>query len=127
MAAISHASIPAAGRASVSKRRSQHEDQAMVFEFAEIAIKAGMEKEFEANVAKSVPLFLRAKACHGIELHRSIEQPSRYTLIVQWETVEDHTVAFRSSDDFKEWRKLVGHCFETAPAVHHANRVAKAS
>ena len=42
-----------------------------------------------------------------MELQRSIEKPSRYRLFVKWETVENHTVDFRGSPDFQEWRKFV--------------------
>jgi heme-degrading monooxygenase HmoA len=96
----------------------------MVSEIAQISIKAGLEKDFEAGVAKAVPVFLRAKGCHGVRLERSIEHPSRYLLVVAWDTVEDHTVGFRSSEDFKEWRRLVGHCFENAPEVQHTHEIA---
>lgn len=98
----------------------------MIYEIAEIEVKPGQEAEFEANVAKAAPLFRRAKGCNGLELHRSIEKPSRYRLTVQWETVENHTVDFRGSSDFQEWRKLVGHCFAGTPVVEHASRVLKA-
>ena len=91
----------------------------MVTEIAQIEVKAGLEAEFEAGVAKAAPLFQRAKGCRAMELQRSIEKPSRYRLIVQWETLEDHTVAFRGSDDFQEWRRLVSHCFEGPPEVEH--------
>ncbi len=91
----------------------------MVLEIAQIDIKPGMEAEFEAGVAKAAPLFQRAKGCKGMELQRSIEKPERYRLFVRWETLEDHTVAFRGSDDFQEWRRLVGHCFERPPEVEH--------
>ena len=50
---------------------------------------------FEAAVAKAVPLFQRSKGCRGLELQRSIEKPSKYRLVVKWETVEDHVVHFR--------------------------------
>ena len=89
----------------------------MITEIAQIDVKPGMEKDFEAGVAKAAPVFKRAKGCHGVTLEKSIEKPSRYRLIVQWDTVEDHTVTFRGSADFQEWRKLVGHCFERPPEV----------
>jgi heme-degrading monooxygenase HmoA len=54
-----------------------------------------------------------------MELQRSIEKPTRYRLFVRWATLEDHTVAFRGSADFQEWRKLVGHCFAQPPEVEH--------
>ena len=79
----------------------------MILEIAQIDVKPGMEAEFEAGVAKAAPLFRRAKGCGGLELQRSIEKPNRYRLLVRWETLEDHTVAFRGSDDFQEWRRLL--------------------
>ena len=97
----------------------------MVVEIAQIEVKPGMEAEFEAGVQKAAPLFQRAQGCSGMELQRSIEKPSRYRLYVQWTSVEDHTVAFRGSADFQEWRKLVGHCFASPPEVEHTERVVK--
>ena len=97
----------------------------MVMELAQIEIKPGMEAEFEAGVAKAAPIFRRARGCEGMELHRSVEKPQRYRLLVKWATVENHTVDFRGSDDFQEWRKLVGHCFAEPPAVEHVRQVVK--
>jgi heme-degrading monooxygenase HmoA len=94
----------------------------MVMEIAQIEIKPGMEAEFEAGVTKAAPIFKRARGCEGMELHRSVEKPQRYRLLVKWATVENHTVDFRGSDDFQEWRKLVGHCFAAAPDVEHTRR-----
>jgi quinol monooxygenase YgiN len=91
----------------------------VITEIAQIDVKPGLEAEFEAGVAKALPVFARAKGCKGVELRRSIEKPRRYRLFVQWETVENHTVDFRGSPDFGEWRKLVGHCFDGTPEVEH--------
>ena len=99
----------------------------MVLEIAQITIKAGHEAEFEAGVEKATAVFARAKGCHGLELHRSIEKPQRYRLFVRWETVDNHTVEFRGSADFQEWRRLVGHCFESAPEVEHTQCVVRTS
>ena len=95
----------------------------MVTEIAQIEVKAGMEAEFEAGVRKAKPVFLRAKGCTGIALHRSVEKPQRYRLMVQWATLENHTVDFRGSEDFKEWRACVGHCFASPPEVEHTETV----
>jgi heme-degrading monooxygenase HmoA len=93
----------------------------MFFEIARIDIKPGMEAEFEAGVAKASPLFEGAKGCAGMTLHRCVEKPGHYHLFVQWQTVENHTVDFRGSADFQEWRKLVGHCFAAPPDVIHTS------
>ncbi len=54
----------------------------MIFEIVEIDVKPGEEAAFEAGVAQALPLFQRAKGCHGMELQRSIETPSKYRLVV---------------------------------------------
>jgi heme-degrading monooxygenase HmoA len=98
----------------------------MITEIAQIEIKPGLEAEFETAVKKAGPLFLRAKGCRGMELQRSIEKPSCYRLVVSWQTLENHTVDFRGSADFQEWRQLVGHCFASPPEVEHVSQVVKA-
>jgi heme-degrading monooxygenase HmoA len=98
----------------------------MFLEIAQIDVKPGMEAEFEACVAKAAPLFQRAKGCRGLTLQRGIEKPTRYRLFIGWDTVENHTVDFRGSADFQEWRKLVGHCFASPPEVEHVHETLKA-
>jgi heme-degrading monooxygenase HmoA len=95
----------------------------MILEVARIDVKVGMDKEFELGVGKAAPIFARAKGCHGMELQHSVEHPSRYLLLVKWQTLENHTVDFRGSEDFKAWRQLVGHCFEAPPEVEHTQLV----
>ena len=91
----------------------------MVFEIAEIEIKPGEESAFEAAVAKAAPLFRRAKGCVSMQIQRTVERPSVYRLVVGWETLEDHTVNFRESEDFQEWRRLAGPHFANPPRVEH--------
>lgn len=98
----------------------------MILEIVQFDIKPGLESEFEANVAKAGRLFARAKGCLSMELQHSIEKPERYRLFVVWETLEDHTIHFRGSDDFGEWRRLVGHCFAAPPEVEHMRQSVKA-
>ena len=92
----------------------------MILEVAEITVKTGSEQLFEEGVGKAAPLFLRAKGCHGLSLHRVVETPSIYRLVVKWETVDDHVVDFCNSDDFQEWRKFVGPYFDGPPSVTHS-------
>ena len=97
----------------------------MITEIAQIEIKSGHGTRIRSRREKSGPLFQRAKGCRGMELQRSVEKPSRYRLFVSWETLENHTVDFRNSPDFQEWRKLVGHCFASPPEVEHVSQVVK--
>ncbi len=95
----------------------------MITEIAQIEIKPGSEKDFEAAIAKAQPIFKRCKGWKSFELHRSIEKPSRYRLHIKWETLENHTVDFRESANFTEWRALVGPHFASPPDVEHTNTV----
>jgi heme-degrading monooxygenase HmoA len=97
----------------------------MILEIAQIEIKPGQEAEFEAGAAKAAPLFKRAKGCRSFSLRRGVENPSRYRLMIEWDTVENHTKDFYGSADWQEWRKLVAHCFASPPAVEHIKEVVK--
>jgi hypothetical protein len=55
-----------------------------------------------------------------------VEKPGRYRLFIGWDTVENHTLDFRGSPDFQEWRKLVGHLFASPPEVEHVKEAIKA-
>lgn len=94
----------------------------MILEIAQIDIKDGLADEFETAVRKAAPLFKRAKGCRSVALERSIENPLRYCLLVQWDTLENHIIDFQKSTDFQEWRKLVGHCFAEIPEVEHTRQ-----
>ena len=95
----------------------------MFWEIAHIDVKPGQEAAFEAAVEKAVPLFKSARGCKGLQLQRGVEEPGRYHLVVDWETVENHTVDFRGSENFQEWRRLVGGYFASPPVVEHMHRV----
>ena len=91
----------------------------MIFELATIDVKPGDEDAFERGVAQALPLFQRARGYRSLQLERSFEEPSRYRLVVGWDTIEDHVTHFRNSQDFKTWRALVGHMFAVVPVVEH--------
>ena len=94
----------------------------MVVETAEITVTdpAG----FEAAVAKARPHFLAAQGCRGLGLHRVVETPDVYRLVVVWDRIEDHMVTFRNSDGFQTWRELAAPFFAGPPRVTHTCEVA---
>jgi len=99
----------------------------MIYEVAEIKVRAGTEALFEEGVANAAPLFLRAEGCNGVSLHRVVEHPETYRLVVEWDTLDNHLVDFRGSEDFQEWRRLVGAYFEAPPLVTHSEVTASYS
>lgn len=91
----------------------------MIFEVATIDIKDGYEDDFLKGVQEAVPVFRRAKGCRSMRLERVIKTPSRFRLVIAWDTLEDHVQHFRNSKDFQLWRSLVQHTFAAAPSVEH--------
>lgn len=91
----------------------------MILEIAQIDVKPGEEAAFEARVGEAVAVFRQAEGCLGLELQRSIEKPSRYRVMIRWRTLENHTVDFRGSPLFQQWRALVGSHFAAPPEVEH--------
>lgn len=92
----------------------------MIVERAVFTILPGREDEFERtfyelaqDVISQSPGFISAR------LARGIERPDTFLLLVEWETLEDHTEGFRGSELFTRWRELLGPCFAEAPAVEH--------
>lgn len=96
----------------------------MITEIAQFDVKPGMEADFEAGLRAAIPLFRRAKGLKGFEIRRSIEKPSRYRLLIKWETVENHTIDFRGSEDYQEFRRLVSRCYAAPPDVEHVQEIA---
>jgi len=52
-------------------------------------------------------------------LSKCVEQPNKYFLLVEWETLEDHTVGFRESPQYLEWKKLLHRYYDPFPVVEH--------
>jgi quinol monooxygenase YgiN len=97
----------------------------MITEIAVLTIDPARAVEFEAAVAKASPQFRSATGCQGMALERVVEDPSKYRLIVRWESVEHHTSLFRQSPNFLAWRALAGPFFVAPPVVEHSAQVAR--
>lgn len=92
----------------------------MILEVADIRVKEGMQAEFEKAVQVALDtIFPKAQGFKGHTFRKSIESADRYLLLLTWETLEDHTVGFRGSPLFTEWRSLVGGFFASPPFVEH--------
>lgn len=65
------------------------------------------------------PLIAATPGFEGIEVRRCVEAPNRYLLLVTWRALEDHTVGFRQSERYQEWRNLLHHFYDPFPIVEH--------
>ncbi len=95
----------------------------MISEIAQLTIRPGSERQFEAAFLTAIEVLGGSKGYLTHELQRSVETPNRYALIVHWQTLEDHTVGFRGSPAFTEWRAHIGPFLESPPVVEHFQSV----
>lgn len=92
----------------------------MILELADIRIRPGTQAEFDAAVQRGASTVIaQAKGYVRHEIRKGIESPERYLLLIIWQTLENHTVDFRGSPAFAEWRAIVGPYFAQPPAVEH--------
>lgn len=90
----------------------------MVLEIATIDITPGAEEQFAAAATKGLALVAETPGYHWARLTRGVETPTRFVLLVEWDSVEAHQ-AFRDSERFPQWRALIGPHFASPPAVEH--------
>ena len=95
----------------------------MILEVAILDVKSGQQQAFEAAFAEAQQIIMGIDGYSSHRLQHCIENPSRYILLVNWQTLEDHTVGFRQSADYQQWRKLLHHFYEPFPVVEHYSSV----
>jgi heme-degrading monooxygenase HmoA len=96
----------------------------MILEHADFTIPAGKNAEFEEAIQRGIATVIsKSPGFRSAEVHRGIESPERYLLTIHWDTLENHTVDFRTGPLFPEWRAIVGSYFAKPPVVEHFERV----
>lgn len=91
----------------------------MILEIARLDVRAGEEQAFEAAFGEAAPIIASMGGYRGHELQRCLERPNRYALLVRWATLEDHTVGFRGSAEYQQWKRLLHHFYDPFPTVEH--------
>ena len=92
----------------------------MILEIADIRIHPGKQSEFDAAIKLGLETAVaKAKGYISHQVQKCIETPERYILMIHWQTLENHTVDFRGSPAFTEWRGHVGPFFAAPPNVEH--------
>ena len=98
----------------------------MILELADIRIQPGQQAAFDEAIKRGLETVIsKAKGFQGYKVNKGIESPERYILEIFWATLENHTVDFRQSAAFADWRAIVGPFFAAPPAVEHFNLLAK--
>ena len=100
----------------------------MILEVADIRIQPGQQAAFDEAIRRGLTTVIsRAKGFKGWKVNKGVESPERYLLMIFWDTLEDHTVAFRGGSLFAEWRAIVGPFFASPPVVEHFTLLGKSA
>ena len=98
----------------------------MILELADIRIHPGQQAAFDVAIQRGVhEVISKAKGFAGYKVNKGIENPERYVLQICWETLDNHTVDFRQSPAFTQWRAIVGPFFAGPPTVEHFELLCK--
>ena len=91
----------------------------MILEAAILDVRRGEDSAFEAAFIAASPFIAATTGYLGHRLERCLETQGRYLLLVQWQDLESHTVNFRQSQNYLEWKRLLHHFYDPFPTVEH--------
>ena len=91
----------------------------MILEVAILDVIPGQEVEFQAAFGAASSIISSMPGYVSHQLQHCLETRNRYILLVHWETLEAHTVGFRGSEGYQEWKKLLHHFYDPFPTVEH--------
>ena len=96
----------------------------MILEVAMLTVRPGHEAAFEAAFRQASSIISSMPGFVSHELQRCIEVPNRYVLLVRWQSLEAHTIGFRGSREYQDWKRLLHHFYDPFPIVEHYESVA---
>jgi len=91
----------------------------MILEHAYLEVTPGQEDAFLEALQSVKHLIARTDGFIGLEVSRCVEQQANFLLLVEWETLESHTVNFRGGPDYEAWREALHHFYVQMPLVEH--------
>jgi len=95
----------------------------MILEVAVLHIKPELNDSFEATFKEASKIIASMDGYIEHQLQKCIEQEYKYILLVQWETLEDHEVGFRGSEQYQQWKALLHHYYSPFPLVEHYHQI----
>lgn len=95
----------------------------MILEVAILNVIPGREAQFEDAFRQAQRIIATMSGYRSHELRRCVEAANRYILLVNWDRLEDHTMGFRTSPGYQEWKRLLHHFYDPFPVVEHYTAV----
>lgn len=97
----------------------------MILEVAILNVKPGQSQSFEKAFQQAQSIIATMPGYLSHELQKCLEVENQYLLLVSWQTLADHTIGFRQSAEYQEWKSLLHHFYDPFPVVEHYQSVFK--
>lgn len=91
----------------------------MILEVAILQVKKGETQNFEHDFTIASQFIQSIPGYVNHSLRKCLEEDNKYLLLVNWEKLENHTIGFRESEAYLEWKKLLHHYYDPFPIVEH--------
>ena len=98
---------------------AQAAEEQPILEIALLDVRPGERRAFETAFSEARLIISSMPGFLNLELRRSADREHRYALLVNWRRLEDHTVGFRQSPQYAQWRKLLHRFYDPFPSVEH--------
>lgn len=95
----------------------------MILEVAILNIKQGLSDQFEQSFRKASAIISSMNGYVEHQLQKCVESPDRYILLVKWQSIDDHEIGFRQSDQYQQWKSMLHHYYDPFPVVEHYTEV----
>ena len=91
----------------------------MILEVAVLNVIDGRKLYFE-HAFKTAELIISSMQGYiSHELQKCMEIQNQYILLVKWKSLEAHTIGFRGSEEYQQWKALLHHFYDPFPTVEH--------
>src|SRR5690349_20146582 len=91
----------------------------MILEVTLIDVIPGREADFVAAYRLARPLIAGADGCRGLQLKHGTESPTRFLLLVEWDSADTHEHNFRRTERFAQWRASIAATIAQPPLVEY--------
>jgi len=91
----------------------------MITEIAVLFVKENQNHKFETDFKEAGKYISAIPGYKKHVLQKCLEVSNKYVLLVEWDKLEDHTIGFRQSSEYLEWKRLLHHYYDPFPIVEH--------
>ncbi len=91
----------------------------MIQEIVTLQVKPELNNSFLTDFREAQQFISSREGFLNLSLSRCVEDDCRYVMTVEWDRLENHTIGFRESEAYQDWKRLLHKYYEPFPEVLH--------